>query len=83
MPRKALCLLALLPLAPTGAQPVQEATRPVYKGPLGVAVDAEGRRAYVALHTAGAVAFVDLRAKQRHRTRFEPHTMHRGRHNGQ
>jgi YVTN family beta-propeller protein len=34
----------------------------LYKNPLGVVVDQDGRRAYVALHGAGTVAVVDLRA---------------------
>src|ERR1041384_6200485 len=33
-----------------------------YKSPLGLAVDKEGKTAYVALHTAGAVAVVDVGA---------------------
>lgn len=36
--------------------------RPAYKSPLGLAVDQKGLLAYVALHTAGAVAVVDLQA---------------------
>ena len=36
--------------------------RPTYKSPLGLVVDEKGERAYVALHTAGAVAVVDLKA---------------------
>jgi DNA-binding beta-propeller fold protein YncE/mono/diheme cytochrome c family protein len=61
------CLLPLLlSLAPAPARPragaPPPAARPVYKSPLGLAVDQEGRRAYVALSTAGAVAVVDLRA---------------------
>jgi hypothetical protein len=58
-----VCLLGLL-LAwrPSPALPEPPAGRPAYKSPLGVAVDADGSRAYVALHTAGAVAVVDLRA---------------------
>lgn len=55
-----LCLCPLLSLAPTPAQPTPDAPRITYKSPLGIVVDAEGRRAYVALHTAGAVAVVDL-----------------------
>jgi YVTN family beta-propeller protein len=35
--------------------------RPPYKSPLGLAVDSTGSRAYVALHTAGALAVVDLK----------------------
>jgi cytochrome c553 len=35
--------------------------RPRYKSPLGIAVDPGGRLAYVALHTANALAVVDLR----------------------
>src|SRR5438105_1741567 len=31
-----------------------------YKSPLGLAVDKEGKTAYVALHTAGTVAVVDV-----------------------
>jgi YVTN family beta-propeller protein len=33
-----------------------------YKSPLGLAVDEQGKRAYVALHTAGLLAVVDLEA---------------------
>jgi DNA-binding beta-propeller fold protein YncE len=33
---------------------------PAYKSPLGLAIDAKGQRAWVALHTADAVAEVDL-----------------------
>jgi YVTN family beta-propeller protein len=36
--------------------------KPPYKSPLGLAVDRTGSRAYVALHTAGALAVVDLKA---------------------
>jgi YVTN family beta-propeller protein len=55
------CLLpALLALAAPPAQP--PAGRPVYKNPLGLAVDQIGLRAYVTLQGAGAVAVVDLRA---------------------
>jgi sugar lactone lactonase YvrE len=41
-----------------GADPA----RPSYKSPLGLAVDRDGKVAYVALQTAGAVAVVDLHA---------------------
>jgi YVTN family beta-propeller protein len=71
MPRRLLpvaCLvMALLGWRPAAVQP-QPTTpqasphRPAYKSPLGVAVDQDGGRAYVALHTADAVAVVDLRA---------------------
>jgi DNA-binding beta-propeller fold protein YncE/mono/diheme cytochrome c family protein len=59
-----LPLLSLVaPSAGPQSRPVQPAAaRPVYKSPLGLAVDREGRRAYVALQGAGAVAVVDLRA---------------------
>ncbi len=40
------------------------AERPRYKSPLGLAVDAKGRFAYVALHTADALAVVDLHKGQ-------------------
>jgi DNA-binding beta-propeller fold protein YncE/mono/diheme cytochrome c family protein len=70
MARRLLRLACLLPLllslAPAPARPQagapQPPARPVYKSPLGLAVDSEGRRAYVALSAAGAVAVVDLRA---------------------
>jgi mono/diheme cytochrome c family protein len=55
-------LLALLLIGPPSpAKPGSEA-RPRYKSPLGLAVDQFGQKAYVALHGAGAVAVVDLRA---------------------
>src|SRR5690348_14761084 len=57
--------VGLLPLVWLGArapgQP-QEDPRPRYRSPLGLAVDEHGRRAYVALHTAGVLAVVDLDA---------------------
>jgi YVTN family beta-propeller protein len=49
-------------ITPAAPAPSKANTRPVYKSPLGIIVDATGKRAYVALHTAGAVAVVDLRA---------------------
>src|SRR5579884_3880106 len=49
-------LVALIGLAPGTSD------QPRYRTPLGLAVDAEGRRAYVALNAAGALAVVDLRA---------------------
>src|SRR5262245_43285574 len=65
MPRRLLvhaCLpLLLLGALPPPAQP-RPGDRPAFKGPLGLAVDADGRRAFVALHDAGAVAVVDLQA---------------------
>ena len=36
------------------------AERPTYKSPLGLALSDDGRFAYVALHTAGGLAIVDL-----------------------
>ena len=39
-----------------------QAARPIFKNPLGLAVDAGSERAYVALQAAGAVAVVDLQA---------------------
>jgi YVTN family beta-propeller protein len=63
-----LPVLALLfaPLVlPTGPAPThsrQPDSPTAYPGPLGLAVDGTGRRAYVALHDAGAVAVVDLKA---------------------
>src|SRR5262245_55940600 len=72
MPRRLLpvaCLFTvLLGWRPSFVQPrpstpqTPPVARPQYKSPLGVAVDQDGARAYVALHTAGAVAVVDLRA---------------------
>src|SRR2546423_1298965 len=53
----ALLLLVAL-LAP--ASPPTSTEQPRYKSPLGLAVDASGRYAYVALHTANALAVVDL-----------------------
>lgn len=38
------------------------AKRPLHKSPLGLVVDEKGEKAYVALHAAGAVAEVDLKA---------------------
>jgi len=57
----------LLPLTTSnppsrGDAPAEPQARPSYKSPLGIAVDGEGKRAYVALHTAGTLAVVDLRA---------------------
>src|SRR5262249_5778695 len=52
----------LLAPATTAEPPATPKTRPAYKSPLGVAVDEKGERAYVALHTAGAVAVLDLKA---------------------
>jgi YVTN family beta-propeller protein len=50
-------------LWPPAAEPQAEPKpRPTYKSPLGIAVDEKGEKAYVALHTAGSVAVVDLRA---------------------
>src|SRR5262249_51209358 len=46
---------------PQDAQP-RAHPRPVYKSPLGLAVDHTGQRACVALQSAGAVAIVDLAA---------------------
>jgi YVTN family beta-propeller protein len=67
MLRRFLSCLGLLlflgsPLLPTPAEPPAPEGRPRYKSPLGLAVDEKGERAYVALHTAGAVAVVDLTA---------------------
>jgi YVTN family beta-propeller protein len=61
--RALLCGAVLLPtffLVPTTT--AEPNARPTYKSPLGVAVDEKGEKAYVALHTAGAVAVVDLKA---------------------
>ena len=49
-------------LAP--ASPETAGERPRYKSPLGLAVDPTGRFAYVALHTANALAVVDLRERR-------------------
>src|SRR5437588_9454028 len=69
MARRSLCVACLLPALltlaapPARPRPVQSpAGRPLYKNPLGLAVDKDGRRAYVALQGAGTVAVVDLRA---------------------
>jgi YVTN family beta-propeller protein len=42
----------------------KESKRPVFKSPLGLSVDQKGERAYVALHTTGTVAVVDLKASK-------------------
>jgi YVTN family beta-propeller protein len=55
-----LSLAMFLPLALLASPP--PAARPLYKSPLGLVVDHAGKRAYVALHTAGTVALVDLEA---------------------
>jgi YVTN family beta-propeller protein len=57
-----LGILMLLALAPGADLTPTRPDRPPYKSPLGLAVDAAGKRAYVALHTAGSVAVVDLEA---------------------
>jgi YVTN family beta-propeller protein len=63
-----ISLLGLLVLLPLGLWSVPASTqsgtlgRPVYKSPLGLAVDHAGKRAYVALHSAGTIAIVDLKA---------------------
>src|SRR5262245_18066473 len=62
LPTCPLALLLCLPWAPAESEPQPPPQGPRYKGPLGLAVDQEGRIAYVALHTAGAVAEVDLRS---------------------
>jgi YVTN family beta-propeller protein len=55
-------VLQLLPsLIPAGAEPPANARTP-FKSPLGLAVDEKGQRAYVALHDAGTLAVVDLKA---------------------
>jgi YVTN family beta-propeller protein len=54
-----LLLVSAWQLSP--AQPTPE-SRPSFKSPLGLAVDQTGEMAYVALHTAGTVAVVDLKA---------------------
>src|SRR5262245_41122512 len=62
------CLLPALPLlppapaAPQEGAPAPAAERPRYQGPLGLAVEHDGGKAHVALHRAGTVAEVDLRA---------------------
>jgi DNA-binding beta-propeller fold protein YncE/mono/diheme cytochrome c family protein len=60
MHRTILVLGSLLVLS--CAANAQTAARSSYKSPLGLAVDQAGKRAFVALHTAGAVAVVDLHA---------------------
>src|SRR5438067_8153194 len=66
MTRRSFCVACLFPallaLAAPPAQPQPRAGHPVFKNPLGLAVDQEARCAYVALQGAGAVAVVDLRA---------------------
>lgn len=57
-----LLLIAASNLPSHGDAPAEPSSRPVFKSPLGLAVDGEGARAYVALHTPGALAVVDLRA---------------------
>jgi YVTN family beta-propeller protein len=57
----ALLVAGLAVLLVHGAAPPSGA-RPQYKGPLGLAVDPKGQHAYVALHTADALAVVDLKA---------------------
>lgn len=61
-----LLLMAIaLPMAadlPQALVDTDRPSRPVYKSPLGLAVDGEGKLAYVALNTGGAVAVVDLNA---------------------
>jgi YVTN family beta-propeller protein len=55
-----IAVLALAMLAsPARAEPGMTSA-PRFKNPLGLAVDQDGRRAYVALNTAGTVAVVDL-----------------------
>jgi DNA-binding beta-propeller fold protein YncE len=65
MPHRFLPFAGLFPLLllwhPTLAQ-TQPGGRPAYRSPLGLAVNHDGTRAYVALHTAAAVAVVDLQA---------------------
>ncbi len=59
------CLVSALLLAARAARPQAHnvpAKHPLYKSPLGLVVDPEGRRAYVALQGAGSIAVVDLRA---------------------
>jgi YVTN family beta-propeller protein len=56
-----LFLVTLLAV-PSHPQTSPPAARPVYKSPQGLAIDAQGRRAYVALYSAAAVAVVDLEA---------------------
>lgn len=60
-PGVAILALTITVASHSGAPTTAPATRPVYKSPLGLVVDAEGKRAYVALHTAGTVAIVDLK----------------------
>jgi YVTN family beta-propeller protein len=57
----ALVLFPVLLLAHPFDLPAEPpAARPVYKSPLGLALSDDGRFAYVALHTADALAVVDL-----------------------
>jgi cytochrome c peroxidase len=55
-------VLALASLSPPAPAVAPTAERLPYKSPLDLEVDATGQRACVVLHTAGAIAIVDLRA---------------------
>ncbi len=61
LPLLVISLLTGLIRAPAADRPDAPA-RPVYKSPLGLAVDDSGQHAYVALYGAGTLAVVDLRA---------------------
>jgi YVTN family beta-propeller protein len=58
----AAAVLSLADFARSVAAEAPVAERPRFKSPLGLAVDQTGQRAYVAQHTAGTVAVVDLKA---------------------
>ncbi len=55
-------LTAPFAASPADSPAVRDAPAHLFKSPLGMAVDANGSLAYVALHDAGSVAVVDLRA---------------------
>ncbi|HMC63853.1 MAG TPA: hypothetical protein VKI65_02840, partial [Gemmataceae bacterium] len=57
----AMLLASVVISQPIPPQPTLTAPSP-YKSPLGLAVDQSGQRAYVAIHSAGTVAVVDLQA---------------------
>jgi YVTN family beta-propeller protein len=55
-------VLAVARLSPPAPAVEPAAERPRYKSPLDLMLDATGQRAWVVLHTADAIAVVDLRA---------------------
>ena len=54
-------LLVVGMLARAALEDAKNTLRPIYKSPLGLAIDKTGQFAYVALHTADALAIVDLK----------------------